>query len=309
MEIFMYISTLILITPPGRVPNDWQWLFGSFALFLSWINLLLFMERISALGIYVIMLKSVLLTFLRILVVLTIFMVAFAFAFTILAGSEDVFSTISLAMIKVLDMMVGEIDYKDVFVTAISGRTIKYPDNYVLVAFLVIFIFLMPILLMNLMIGLAIGDIDKIQRNANIRRLGIQIDFLDDLERSLPRWLRKKFHCVKDIRNTQKYLYKFYAYVYGEVTSKNEEDVEEFYIEQIDRVLTELDWQKKQIRGIFTEMDKMMETILEIQSFQEFSHHAPKGGSMQSEDSKKSEGPKALLSPEASDTSDEKTYL
>lgn len=41
----MYTSVIIMLVPPIKTPNDWQWKFGAVVLFLAWINLLLYMER------------------------------------------------------------------------------------------------------------------------------------------------------------------------------------------------------------------------------------------------------------------------
>lgn len=49
------------------------------------------------------------------------------------------------------------------------------------VSFLIIFAILMPILLMNLLIGLAVGDIDTVRRNASMKRLAMQIQHHTDL--------------------------------------------------------------------------------------------------------------------------------
>jgi transient receptor potential cation channel subfamily A protein 1 len=51
---------------------------------------------------------------------------------------------------------------------------------------------LMPILLMNLLIGLAVGDIESVRRNAQLKRLAMQVVLHTELERKLPRmWLEK----------------------------------------------------------------------------------------------------------------------
>lgn len=36
---------------------------------------------------------------------------------------------------------------------------------------------LMPILLMNLLIGLAVGDIESVRRNAQLKRLAMQVNY------------------------------------------------------------------------------------------------------------------------------------
>lgn len=55
-----------------------------------------------------------------------------------------------------------------------------------------LFMILMPILLMNLLIGLAVGDIESVRRNAQLKRLAMQVVLHTELERKLPRrWLEK----------------------------------------------------------------------------------------------------------------------
>jgi len=42
-------------------------------------------------------------------------------------------------------------------------------------------------------VGLAVGDIDSIQRNANLRRLAMQVEFVADIDQRFPCWLRERF--------------------------------------------------------------------------------------------------------------------
>lgn len=51
---------------------------------------------------------------------------------------------------------------------------------------------LMPILLMNLLIGLAVGDIESVRRNAQLKRLAMQVVLHTELERKLPQMLIEK---------------------------------------------------------------------------------------------------------------------
>jgi len=55
-----------------------------------------------------------------------------------------------------------------------------------------VFMILMPILLMNLLIGLAVGDIESVRRNAQLKRLAMQVVLHTELERKLPHvWLQR----------------------------------------------------------------------------------------------------------------------
>ena len=101
-------------------------------------------------------------------------------------------------MLKVFTMMLGEIDYLGTFLRPI--QQLKDPTNYfqyqmfTSIIFLIVFAVLMPILLMNLLIGLAVGDIDTVRRNAQLKRLTMQVQLHTDLERKIP----KKFLKVVD---------------------------------------------------------------------------------------------------------------
>lgn len=74
-------------------------------------------------------------------------------------------------------MMLGEIDFVGAYVQPYyqndSDKSIPYPlpTFYILAVFMV----LMPILLMNLLIGLAVGDIESVRRNAQLKRLAMQV--------------------------------------------------------------------------------------------------------------------------------------
>lgn len=74
-------------------------------------------------------------------------------------------------------MMLGEIDFLGTYIQPFyledNGRSLPYP----LPAFLIlgVFMVLMPILLMNLLIGLAVGDIESVRRNAQLKRLAMQV--------------------------------------------------------------------------------------------------------------------------------------
>lgn len=68
---------------------------------------------------------------------------------------------------------------------------VKY-FTIILVALPGLFMILMPILLMNLLIGLAVGDIESVRRNAQLKRLAMQVVLHTELERKLPQiWLEK----------------------------------------------------------------------------------------------------------------------
>lgn len=82
--------------------------------------------------------------------------------------------------------MLGEIDFLGTYVQPFfrkfnqteeamdkESKTLPYPFPAFFI--LGIFMVLMPILLMNLLIGLAVGDIESVRRNAQLKRLAMQV--------------------------------------------------------------------------------------------------------------------------------------
>ncbi|RDD43955.1 Transient receptor potential cation channel subfamily A member 1 [Trichoplax sp. H2] len=198
IELFMYISAITFSIPPGYEPSTNQWAIGSVNICLAWCNLVVFLQRLPTFGIYIVMLRSVLLTIIKVGVMLAFLIVAFGLSFHIILGHEKYFSTAPYSFLKVFDMMVGELDYLDVFFNPIYKGTTMAPFDALAIIFLVFFTIVMPIAAMNLMVGLAVGDIDKIERKAVLSRLRIQVEFLDQVERTLPYVLKKKFYISKE---------------------------------------------------------------------------------------------------------------
>nr|KAG5711034.1 hypothetical protein BaRGS_013768 [Batillaria attramentaria] len=61
--------------------HHWQWQLGAVSIFLGWVNLLLFVQKLPQLGIYVVMFTDILKTFSKFFSVFFLFIVAFALAF------------------------------------------------------------------------------------------------------------------------------------------------------------------------------------------------------------------------------------
>ena len=61
--------------------QHWQWQCGAIALFLSWMDLLLYIRKIPYLGIYVVMFNDVLRTFVKFSIVFLLFILSFALTF------------------------------------------------------------------------------------------------------------------------------------------------------------------------------------------------------------------------------------
>lgn len=107
----------------------------------------------------------------------------------LLQGSHLSFKTVPMSLMRTFAMMLGEIDFLGTYVLPFyrveesvgnkGAKSLPYP----LPAFFIlgVFMVLMPILLMNLLIGLAVGDIESVRRNAQLKRLAMQVRRSDAL--------------------------------------------------------------------------------------------------------------------------------
>ena len=56
-------------------------------------------------------------------------------------------------MVKVLDMMIGEMDYRALWFDAIVSGKIELPESVIALVMIVVYIFVMPVIVMNLMVS------------------------------------------------------------------------------------------------------------------------------------------------------------
>ncbi|MEJ1281567.1 transient receptor potential cation channel subfamily A member 1 [Cricetulus griseus] len=85
---------------------------------------------------------------------------------------NDAFSSPLLSLIQTFTMMLGDINYRDAFLEPLLKKELAYP----ILTFgqLILFTMFVPIVLMNLLIGLAVGDIAEVQKHASLKRIAMQ---------------------------------------------------------------------------------------------------------------------------------------
>ncbi|XP_046808713.1 transient receptor potential cation channel subfamily A member 1 isoform X4 [Lucilia cuprina] len=260
----LYISTLIMVIPvfkaDGGITNV-HYSAASISVFLSWFRLLLFLQRFDQVGIYVVMFLEILQTLIKVLLVFSILIIAFGLAFYILLSkiidpqpNHLSFSNIPMSLLRTFSMMLGELDFVGTYVNTYYRDQLKVP----LTSFLILSVFMifMPILLMNLLIGLAVGDIESVRRNAQLKRLAMQVVLHTELERKLPQmWLQKidKMEWIEYPNETKSklgffdfILRKWFSNPFSEDTSM---DVLQFENND-DFINSELEKQKRKLRDI-----------------------------------------------------------
>eukprot|EP00095_Tigriopus_kingsejongensis_P000143 maker-scaffold188_size271682-snap-gene-1.26 protein:Tk00143 transcript:maker-scaffold188_size271682-snap-gene-1.26-mRNA-1 annotation:"transient receptor potential cation channel protein painless" len=180
---------MILFIPDSALSSDLEMScdikrhMGAVALLLAWAELITMVgrhPRLARYNIYVTMFYKVLETFFFFLLWYSFFLIAFGLGFYImlhqdtaskeLGGGEgddggesyEFFNSPWLALVKTSTMFVGEIEFSDI---PINLKGPLAPIGYL---FLLAFVFLIVVVLMNLLNGLAVSDTGLIQEEAEI---------------------------------------------------------------------------------------------------------------------------------------------
>lgn len=178
---------------------DWPRHVATVALLLSWLEMMFLLSRFPNWGYYVLMFGKVASNVVKILLTFAFLVIGFALSFMIQFRSQMPFEGPWAALVKTIVMMTSEFDYAALFDEAHS-KELATSLIIVRIIFLV-FLILAAIVLMNLLVGVAVNDINDLEILGNIRRLAKQVEFLGTLDtlvynklfsKTLPRRLNEK---------------------------------------------------------------------------------------------------------------------
>ena len=117
------------------------------------------------------MFVDILKTFIRFAMVFMIFVLAFSFGFHILLVNQAPFATVHDSLLKTAVMMIGEFEYVSIFHSTTPSDKLDFPS--LTYAFFVGFVIIMSIIVANLLIGLAVNDINQVQEEAILKAGGL----------------------------------------------------------------------------------------------------------------------------------------
>ena len=142
-------------------------------------------------GEYIHMAINVTKTLLKILLSFIPCFIAFTLTFNILMQSSEIFQSTKNTSLKVFVMMLGEFEFADYFTThevsKIGGRNISVQLLFVL------FVIYVCVIVVNLLIGLTVNDINDLKKKGSNILASMQIHDIVDMKRKL------HFPCIKFI--------------------------------------------------------------------------------------------------------------
>ena len=194
IHVATIICTYVFLIPGGGL-DFVIWEAGALAVFFAWLNLAIFLQLFSILGLYVAMFLQITQNIFKVLLVLCLFLIfAFGFALYILLGTVDglSFANPGASFYTTFISLLVANDYEQ-FVGLGNAGSLRF--QFFVFVFLVILAIIMPIVFINLLIGLAVGDIEQIKQEAILHNTENRVTALAYIDRLFPAKLLK--HCER----------------------------------------------------------------------------------------------------------------
>ncbi|RXG59981.1 Transient receptor potential channel pyrexia [Armadillidium vulgare] len=152
------------------------------SIFFTWVEFMMLLGRFPSLGLYILMFTRVSKSITRFLFAFLPLLIAFTLCFGILLSKIEEFKSFPTAFVRTLMMMLGEMDYATIYEKTKTDTIATIVISHI---YLVVFLFLIPVLMANLLIGLAVNDLPDLQYHGKIRRLVKEASYLESYERLL----------------------------------------------------------------------------------------------------------------------------
>ena len=186
VEWFVVLSVfLISFVYTGRT-YIWQNHVGALAVLCGWANLMIMIGNLPIFGSYVAMYTKVQKEFTKLFLAYICLLIGFTVCFCVIFPKAKQFSNPFVAVIKILVMMTGELEFDSLLenITQEESHSATLLEISALTTF-VFFLLFVTIILMNLLIGIAVHDIQGLQKTAVLSKLVGQTKLITHIESAL----------------------------------------------------------------------------------------------------------------------------
>ena len=189
IDLLSVVFTYVFTIPWTGSLNIAVWEAGAVASFTTWFSLVLTIQLFDLFGVYITMILTITRTVFQVLLICAFFIIAFAMSLYILVGNTQEFSTIGYSLFSNFAHLLGEIDYVYFIEKDVEGHLFFSALTFL---FVIIIAITMAIVIQNLLIGLAVGDIEKIKENAIGEKRAIEVGFYKRIDSIIPKKLFRR---------------------------------------------------------------------------------------------------------------------
>ncbi|KAJ7374941.1 Transient receptor putative cation channel sub A member 1 [Desmophyllum pertusum] len=265
LEVTLYVLTVVTLVRPRSQDISEM----GICVFLVWIVLLQYISKFNYVGLYIVMITKTIKTVSKVMVILLILLAAFALSlYVVVPKVADNpgnlrFRNIPSSFAATFFMMLDNLQYDNILLKY-NGSV---ANGLVLYILYIAYCFMMPIIFLNLLIGLAVGDIDTIRKTAALERYTSQVEHLSQLERAIPTFILNSVLVTEYVEypNKPKNLKTKIVDILVKLLSPHQEDDEKQEIAaDLREVIERHDDQLKEITSSLKKQNAMLEDLREI---------------------------------------------
>ena len=272
IDILSIIFTIYYLLPTKGL-NDANWEAGAVGCFFAWFSVVLKIQLFDLFGVYITMFLSITRRVFQVLMVCFLFIIAFALSLYILVGNLKQYSSIGYSLFINFGHLLGELDYETFVREDVDGNLQFDWLTFIFVTGLAI---LMGIVIMNLLIGLAVGDIDEIRSNAIAEKKSIEVAYVSVVDVLIPSkilWhLDKSFHIIYPnhpvyaLRRMSRFTWRALKGENPNLSDPDESSLSNASLEQKSKEILQI---KEKVEELSLTQERVLEALAQLKEMQE----------------------------------------
>lgn len=182
IEWFVLISNILISCFFITENNNWQSQVAAFAVLCAWVNLMLLFGQLPVFGSYITMYIKVQKEFLKLFIAYACLLFGFTLSFCVIFPAQSNFNNPPYSFIQVIALMIGSVEYSDLIFENKSKEFMLEESAHIM---FLIFMLFVTIIMMNLLVGIAVRDIQGLQKTAGLSKLVHQTKLIHTIELAL----------------------------------------------------------------------------------------------------------------------------